>query len=152
MEMEELTKFVKKFVDLNKMNFPFEDVQIIGKEYYLLNPKTKKLIEGVKFPPFSLGLPLARKGKLFEPSMALLQMLAPFTNKKVKVDSKSAWLFACGRDLFENSIVERFGDDSFVIVLNNKDEVLGYAVKTKDKGKILYKNVIDIGDYLRREK
>ena len=100
-----------------------------------------------------------KSGKFF-PSFNLLTMLAKGVANKVVVEKKAAWLFICGRDIFQNGILAVHGSrrkGNHTLVLNELGDCLGFgrivcnlnmAVK---KSEIAVKNISDIGDFLRRE-
>lgn len=127
-----------------------------GQRYYLLNPRLKGLV-GNEF--FYAGLYLGKvKNGVFFPSFNLLKMLVNVATNKVILEKKAAWLFICGRDLFQNGIVKKQGSQrrgDFTLVLNEFGECLGFgrtAVSLESsEGKVVVKNVLDIGDFLRRE-
>jgi ribosome biogenesis protein Nip4 len=126
--------------------------------YFLLNRELKELAEKCG-GWFSAGTYLGEvKGGEFHPSFPLLFMIAEKAKNKVTVDDKSAWLFVCGRDLFKEGILkiegsQRKGD--YTLVFNRYGECLGYGRIVKDlkklKGGLAVKNLLDIGDFLRRE-
>jgi len=127
-----------------------------NQRYYLLNPRTKKdLLVNYYYAGLYLG---KIKNSNFFPSFNLLNMLVGAAANKIVVDMKSAWLFICGRDVFRVGIVKvmgskRKGDDT--LVLNEFGECLGFGKIMDDlassEGKLAVKNVLDIGDFLRRE-
>lgn len=98
-------------------------------------------------------------GKLF-PGFELLRRLAEEKKaNKVVVDRKSEWLFVCGRDVFKRGILSVVGsvrEGEHVLVLNSHGECLGYGRVLCDLGKakrgVVVQNVLDVGDFLRREK
>lgn len=99
------------------------------------------------------------KTEMFSPSFPLLFMLAEKSENRVFVDDKSAWLFVCGRDIFREGILTFEGMDeagSYTLVMNKHGECLGFGKITKSLGKLkkglAVKNIMDIGDFLRREK
>jgi ribosome biogenesis protein Nip4 len=70
------------------------------------------------------------------------------------VDDKAEWLFLCGRDVFGKSVVKANVNSGIALVVNSKKEVLGYGKITgelKNKERVFVKNILDRGDYLRRE-
>jgi ribosome biogenesis protein Nip4 len=109
---------------------------------------------------FYAGTYLGRivKGKLF-PGFELLTMIARKKANEIIVDKKTEWLFICGRDIFKQGIVKTIGSgrkDEHVLVLNDNGECLGYGRilcdLEKTKSGLAVKNMLDIGDFLRREK
>lgn len=149
--MENLKKFIEEFTNQKDIDFPYENVVILGKEYFFTNKNAKELSEEIKLTLNSIGIFLGIQKRKFEPSMALITMLNKFSENKIIINNKSAWLFACKRDIFEENVIEKSGFANLFLVLNQKKEVFGYAIRKKERGKIIYNNILDIGNYLRRE-
>ncbi len=128
--------------------------------YYLLNEQMKKLrLTGF----FHAGVYLGKsKGQRFFPSFQLLSMVAEKAeSRRVLVDGKAEWLFACGRDVFRRGVVKAAGSakqGTCVLVLNVRDECLGFGrvVRNPAEGgeadEVVVKNIADVGDFLRRER
>jgi ribosome biogenesis protein Nip4 len=127
--------------------------------FYLVNPTLKPL---VRESFFSAGVYLgkAKEGKFF-PSFYLLGMLAKKEANRIFLDKKSAWLFICGRDIFRKSIVRIQGPgkkDTNTLVFDEFGECLGFGrivEKLRESvmcNEIVVRNVLDIGDFLRRER
>ena len=124
--------------------------------FFLLNKTLKKL--SVK-DFFYVGIYLGKmkKGRFF-PSVNLLRMIAETKANKVIVDKKTEWLFICGRDIFKKGIKKVAGSKNkgdYTLILNVYNECLGYGKILHDldrprKG-VVIKNILDIGDFLRRE-
>ncbi len=77
------------------------------------------------------------------------------------VDKKTAWLFICGRDVFKQGILKLMGTKrkgDYTLVLNEHKECLGFGKilhdihKEREANKVVVKNILDIGDFLRRER
>jgi ribosome biogenesis protein Nip4 len=128
-----------------------------SQRYYLLNPRLKKVGQE---DFFYAGLYLGKVGKngVFFPSFNLLNMLVDVAANKIVVDQKAAWLFICGRDVFRTGIVKVMGSkhkNDATLVLNEFGECLGFGTiidsLNGSEGKVAVKNVLDIGDFLRRE-
>jgi ribosome biogenesis protein Nip4 len=86
-------------------------------------------------------------------------LLAEKKASSIIVDKKTEWLFICGRDIFKQGIVNIVGAGSkgeHVLVLNKRGECLGFGRIVCDLSKtergLAVKNILDIGDFLRREK
>jgi ribosome biogenesis protein Nip4 len=87
-----------------------------------------------------------------------LNLLVDVAANKAVVDGKAAWLFSCGRDVFGTGILKVMGSKrkgDVTLVLNEFGECLGFG-KIMDslsgsEGKVAVKNILDIGDFLRRE-
>jgi ribosome biogenesis protein Nip4 len=127
--------------------------------YYLINPALKPL---VKQDFFYAGIYLgkAKEGKFF-PSFNLLAMFAKKEANRIILDRKASWLFICGRDILGKSIMRVQGPgkkDTNTLVINEFGECLGFGrivEKLRDvaaDNKIVVRNVLDIGDFLRRER
>ncbi len=144
-EFSSLSTFMKK---VGKPSFKEEIVQEDNR-FYLLPSQVKELKETISRSTFSAGIFLGEKKRgVFKPSLAFIELLAKESNEKpVILDKKTAWLFLCGRDVFGNSLKEK-PKEGFVFVANTKKENLGLGFY--DGQNVL--NVIDRGDFLRREK
>ena len=98
-----------------------------------------------------------KKG-IFFPSFNLLKMLANVANNKIVVNPKAAWLFICGRDILKDGLVRIYGSQrrgKYTLILNKYGECLGFGriVGSFDGtgNAVLVKNVLDLGDFLRRK-
>jgi len=129
--------------------------------YFLLKPGLKELASR-NFISVGLYLGRTRRGKL-SPSFNLLRMIAREKSNKTFVDERTAWLFICGRDIFARGIMKirgrtRRGD--YTLICNHRDECLGFGEMLYDDeaqirsamNKPVISNILDIGDFLRREK
>ena len=149
-----LETFTRKFTDET-----IPDVTRIGRCYYQLEPGLRKVVEGIGkktgMQPFSAGLFLGEEvSKRFKPSIALLDIIGAKTDLWVIIDDKAEWLFLCGRDVFAASVVKSNVKHGIAIVMNSKREVLGFGLvddRVRRAEDIMVKNIIDRGDYLRRE-
>jgi ribosome biogenesis protein Nip4 len=127
-----------------------------AQRYYLLNPRLKKLINN---DFYYAGLYIGKvKNGVFFPSFNLLNMLVDVAANKVVIDGKAAWLFICGRDLFRKSILKAMGSQrrgDCTLVMNEFGECLGFGMITASleqaESKVVIRNVLDVGDFLRRE-
>jgi ribosome biogenesis protein Nip4 len=127
--------------------------------FYLINPALKPLVlQDFFYAGVFLGK--AKEGKFF-PSFNLLGMLAKKEANRIIVDKKAAWLFICGRDVLRKSIVRVQGPgkkDTNTLVFNEFGECLGFGrIVEKLSGavgdnEVAVRNVLDIGDFLRRER
>ena len=146
--MNKLKTFCKYFTDKE-----IPDVVKIGRRYYqaeasLVSAKDKITSRDT----FSIGLPLGEEKKGFQPSLALLDILAKTSDKKAFIAKKASWLFLCKRDVFEDSILQSKVKTGLVLVQNERDENLGLGELKEHRGKKLLRAVLDRGDFLRREK
>lgn len=127
-----------------------------AQRYYLLNPHLKRIIQPNYY---YAGLYLGKvKNGVFFPSFNLLNMLVPVAMNKVVIDRKVAWLFICGRDLFREGITKAMGTQrkgEFTLVMNEFGECLGYGrivgSLNQSESRVVVQNVLDVGDFLRRE-
>lgn len=120
-----------------------------GRKYFII-PSEMLRHEKTIFPALStIGLFLGEtKNNAFFPSLALLTILAKQSQKKAFVTDKAAWLFLCGKDIQNESIIKKNSKEGIILVQNKNDENLGYGKITKTG----IKNILDRGDYLRRER
>jgi ribosome biogenesis protein Nip4 len=127
-----------------------------AQRYYLLNPALRKV---VRSDFFYAGLYLGKvKNGVFFPSFNFLNMLVPIASNKIILDRKTAWLFICSRDVFRKGIKRIMGSQrkgDFTLVVNEFGECLGFGMFTRDLEEastdVVVRNVLDIGDFLRRE-
>ncbi len=101
------------------------------------------------------GKLLGRTKGEFIPSASLLRELGKMQGpNKVWVDERVGWLFVCGRDVFGENIIKNEGglaeDACFLVMMG--DDCLGYCRVETRGGKMLLKNLFDLGDFLRRER
>jgi len=127
-----------------------------GDRYFLLNRDLKDIINR-DFYYAGTYLGKVKRAKFF-PSFDLLAILARGKSNKVVLDNKTAWLFICGRDIFQKGITATEGStskSSHTLILNEFRECLGFGkiicnLDKKSVGAVI-KNISDIGDFLRRE-
>jgi ribosome biogenesis protein Nip4 len=147
MKANSYDEFVKIFFD-NPPKF-LEKVVEDENRFYLLSKNVSDVKEKISRSVISSGLFLGEIVKReFYPSLALVDLMSKESDKKIVLDKKAAWLFLCGRDVFDKSIIVKKATDGIVFVQNQHDENLGIGVF---KGKIVM-NLLDKGDFLRREK
>ncbi len=110
-------------------------------------------INNVKSNPTSNN---KNSSKQFIPSPAFPDLLSDKSGKKVNINSKAEWLFLCGRDVFESSVMKKnsglsstgLKPGNLVLVQNERDENLGVG----RAGEKIIKNLLDKGSYLRDER
>ncbi len=126
-----------------------------AQRYYLLNPALRKIAK----PDFYYaGLYLGKvKNGVFFPSFNLLNMLVPVAANKVVLERKAAWLFICGRDVLNKGIKKATGSlqkGDYTLVMNEFGECLGFGAVFggfERADGVAVRNVLDVGDFLRRE-
>ena len=144
----------------NQISFNKELIVEKNQRFYLFNPRLKK---DVQYDFYYAGLYLGKIGKNggFFPSFNLLNMLVDAVANKIVIDQKASWLFICGRDVMRKSIIRVQGPgkkDTNTLVFNECGECLGFGrivEKLRDSANnnvISVRNVLDIGDFLRRER
>jgi ribosome biogenesis protein Nip4 len=155
--MKQLTVFADRF----GATLPFNPELVTKKDdrYYLIFPELEKI---VKDDFFYAGLYLGKdRTGMFFPSFNLLNMLAKSAQNKVILDRKAAWLFICGRDIFRKGVVRVFGSKrrgDATLVFNEFGDCLGFGkilagltLEVGGKDCVAVENVLDVGDFLRRE-
>jgi len=153
-----MVKPIDYFVSLFGASISLDESLVVKKNnrYFLLSASLKKL--PLK-DSFYAGTYLGKvKNERFFPGFGLLRMMAEKKTNKVVVNKKTEWLFICGRDVFKRGIVKTIGSarkGDHVLVLNRYDECLGFGRVVSDlrreEESVVIKNVLDIGDFLRRE-
>jgi ribosome biogenesis protein Nip4 len=139
-----------------KIGFNPEFIVEKSQRYYLLSPRLKGMLQG---DFYYAGLYLGKvKNGVFFPSFNLLNLLVDVAANKVVVDRKAAWLFICGRDVFRTGILKVMGSKrkgDATLVMNEFGECLGFGKIISSfggsEGEVVIKNVLDVGDFLRRE-
>jgi len=144
---DDLNAFTRKFTDKK-----IEDVILNRDIYYLASPELLEIKNQINETPFSLGVPLGKRGTPFKPSAYLLEMLSERSTNKIFVNSKAEWLFLCERDMFTESVIKDTSKGKMFLVQNERDENLGLGKKVQKGSKTIIKNVFDRGDFLRRER
>ncbi len=153
-----MIKVIEDFVRRFNAEIRLDETLLVkkGNSYFLLNDTLKKLV-AKDFFYAGLYLGKAKKDRFF-PSFNLLRIIAEAKANKVVVDKKTEWLFICGRDIFKRGIKNVVGSKnrgSYTLILNMKSECLGYGKILHDLDKpgkgVVIKNILDIGDFLRRE-
>lgn len=147
--MEKIKKFIENFCSLEKINL--NCIHKIGKKYFYFNNEILDLKNKINKEIFSAGLFLGEDRQEFKPSLALLEILSKHSAKKVFINREAEWLFTCGRDVFQKSIIKMNVDSGLVLVQNEQDENLGYG-RIITGNKIFIKNILDKGNYLRMER
>jgi ribosome biogenesis protein Nip4 len=153
-------KILYDFVAQFNAKLQLDEIQIVKNRnrFYLLPKHLKQHApKGFFYAGTYLG---AVKGRSFFPSFLLLQMIAQQKANKLIVDKKTSWLFICGRDIFKKGIIKdsNLKKDDYTLILNDRNECLGFGkmlinLRAEiDLNKIAVKNILDIGDFLRREK
>lgn len=154
-----MIKEISDFASLFGSNLSLNEDFVVKKQdrYYLVNETLKKVLSD---DFFCAGIFLGKtvEGKL-SPGFELLRLLAGMKANKIVVDKKTEWLFICGRDIFKQGIIKIIGSGrkgEHVLILNANQECLGYGriLCDMNNGKrgLAVKNVLDVGDFLRREK
>ncbi|MBW2987514.1 hypothetical protein KY336_03090, partial [Candidatus Woesearchaeota archaeon] len=122
--MKDLLEFISIFT---KKKF---DIIEIKKRFFIANKEQIEMMEKIKekegIVPEMVGTFLGEiSKKKFKPSLALLELLARHSERKVFVDDKAEWLFLCGKDVFKESVKKCNVKSGLVLVQNKKDENLG---------------------------
>lgn len=135
----------------------------IGSSYYHIPDTLKKTMEHIGRKPAHAGLfmgTLDERKKAFHPSLGLLDWLLARTQKKVVLGAKGAYLFTCGRDALKPSVLfvpEGARTQDKILVCGEDGGLLGLGrlVRLPERAgsdAVIIKNILDIGDYLRRER
>lgn len=141
--MQDIHKFISQFTEKKY------SVVRNKNRCYMAEPEMERLLQ---HRPASIGIFLGTEGKeRFLPSLGLLSILAKDSSRKVCVNEKAEWLFICGRDVFGDSVTKWGASSGLVLVQNQKGENLGLGFIKQSGQKKLVKNILDIGDFLRRK-
>jgi ribosome biogenesis protein Nip4 len=153
-------KAIHDFVAQFNTNLALDESLIVRSRnrYYMLSKTLKQQApKGFFYAGTYLG---AVKGASFFPSFLLLQVISQQKANKLVVDKKTAWLFICGRDIFKKGILKdnNMKRGEYTLILNGHNECLGFGkmlinLRAEiDLNKTAVKNILDVGDFLRREK
>ncbi len=131
-----------------KPSFGFEK---IGKDFFLKNEYLDGLnLNNSRF--VAKSLPLGKVDSFFRPSLFLLELLSKESDNKIFVNPTAEWFFLCGRDIFPENVLKSNTSGKVFLVQNEFDENIGLGMRSKIKGRRVIKNLLDRGDFLRREK
>jgi len=126
-----ITQFISRFTE-KKLDF-----LKIGNKFYHADPSLVKISRREKKEPYSIGMFLGQKKDGFVPSLPLLEWLSKNSEKKIFINEKAAWLFLCGRDALEQSIIKKNIQSGLVLVQNENDENLGYGIYQDNMVKLM---------------
>lgn len=149
--MKDLNIFLQDFGI--KMDFDEKEIIRVNTKRFLVKEELQKFILD-KDKLTYIGKYLGKTKKDFIPSFILLDEIAEKKVNKIYLDRKAAWLFVCGRDIFEKNIMKmegKFEEGNFFLVMM-EDYCLGYGKADLFEGKKILKNLFDRGDFLRRER
>ena len=153
--MKNITDFVKQF-----------GIEINWKKKRLLRQNEKMFLIKDDLRPyvaknfFHAGIYLGKtRDNRFLPSFYLLRLIATKNASKIMVNKKTEWLFTCGRDVFRQGVVEVSRSkrkSEYSLIMNEENECLGFGkmlsnFDQQDK-RLVVRNILDIGDFLRRER
>lgn len=152
-----LKLFLKRFgVQINLSEALIDEV---NEKFFLLNNTLKEITVRIPEKYYHAGVLIGTlRNGAFLPSFPLISMIADKVENKVFVNDKTAWLFICGRDIFKEGITNVEGSPKkgdYTLILNKYGECLGFGVikqnpQKAEKG-VVIQNILDIGDFLRRE-
>ncbi|HII72577.1 TPA: hypothetical protein HA265_07510 [Candidatus Woesearchaeota archaeon] len=151
--METIHDFMVKFTERS-----LPDIHELRNRFYQTTPDILEVMKtadaNLNREPELAGLFLGEmKGKVFRPSLALLEELGRISDQKVVIDDNAEWLFLCGRDVFGKSVLSSEVKSGLALITNRRDEVLGLGnvLNLSNKENKAITNLMDRGDYLRRE-
>ena len=132
------------------------------RQFFLIPANWMKLLEEIdQFEISSLGLKMGEvvKGR-FRFSLQTIDILAKITDHKIIVSERGAEAFTYGRSILKESVLNLQSGlerGSRVLVMNEEGDCLGIGSLTIDsnrldrlsKDKLVVKNLVDIGAYVR---
>jgi len=143
-----MKEFIEKFTDIKI----FDETRQIGRKTFFVPPQLRNL--DIEMEPYSIGTFLGETKKTFKPSISMIDIISKHSISKVFVNKDAEWLFLCGRDIQGQSIVKADTKKGLALIQNERDENLGYgkfATGLARDDRIVIKNILDKGDFLRRE-
>ena len=108
--------------------------------------------------PFVIGIQVAvALGRLLVPALGMLSIMKRHRispeNHYIVVGEKAALLFTYGRDVFGESVVSlkqrNRCKDTPLIVATSQGDLLGFGRPVRRNGRLLIRNLLDVGWYLR---
>ncbi len=147
-------------------DFLRENVILVNdsKEVFALSKDLSNFIKRFKLNYVCIGIKVGEVGcRRFRFSLEGTFYLIKRERKKVYVDERGEMLFLYGRDIFARSVVgitDDVKENDIVFVCNTKGDILGLGKSRFDAGKykevdedrVVVENLIDRGEYLRKEK
>ncbi len=119
------------------------------KELFWVSEDLERYLMDLEKHPFCVGFYLGYiKKNSFFPSLQFITNFGRYGKRRVFVKEKGELMFTLGRDILKESVIKEEGDPrigDLVFVLNERGECIGIAEKRKN----FYKNVLDIGWYIR---
>lgn len=154
-----IMKIIEEFANKFGSNISFANEYTINRDerLFLIDKKLKKYPKGFFYAGLYLGK--IKNGKII-PSLVFLSILSRNEANKVFLNNQASWQFICGKDIFFKGLLSYKGaiiKGDLSLVLNSHNDCLGYGkvvsnIDRKEKNQIFLKNLLDIGDFLRREK
>lgn len=154
--MNKIIGFAKQFTNENIPEI--SNVVKMGRKYNLESEsvtKLKNLIDSrSKGQIHSIGLCLGElKDGKFKPTVNFLNIISKHNPAHAKVNKKGETMFLYANSLLAESIISMNRNDGCVLVVNEKNESLGYgSIKLNRHGQLLITNDFNISDFLKREK
>ena len=137
-----MKEFIQKFTSNE-----FGHIVQTGNRFFMLNHKLEEAMKKNSIQPEYMGAYLGyMQNSKFVPIFMLLDILSKQTKRTAVINKKQEWLFTNKKDL--NTKGKTDVKEGLVIVLNSWKQVLGLG---EIKGSRI-KNILDIGDFMRRER
>ncbi|MFT4310899.1 MAG: hypothetical protein ACMXYC_04690, partial [Candidatus Woesearchaeota archaeon] len=105
----------------------------IHKKAYMVSEELLRVAQQLNEHVVSMGTYMGYvRGEHFFPSLACVDYLSEHAlTNTVVVDDKSAWLFTCKRDVFEDSILEKKGEGPLFLVFSMHNQCVGIGLYKK---------------------
>ncbi len=137
----------------SNLEFKEERVLRLNNQYFLLNDNIRGAILDKNLLVYA-GEYIGKDQRHFVPSSILLGKLGEESStNKAFVEQDAGWLFVCGKDIFEENIIDFTGrltlGQYYLIMMG--DACLGYGRYETSANRRVIHNIFDIGDFLRRE-
>ena len=137
-------------------NAEVSNIHKIGRNYFLVTDDVWELREKITRDPFAMSIYLGQEKNHFIPSPAAVDMVSRLEGsdrKKIFINKKAEWLFLCGRNVLQDSILKNPNNvkEGLVLVQNETGENLGYGIFQQQGKDLVIKNLLDKGQYLRVE-
>ena len=153
MTNEKLIDFISRFTD-----HKIDESKIIksGRNYFYVSSQLKELKDNIGKDMFSLGIFVGEEKNEFMPSPGAIDIISKLPGsekRKIFINKKAEWLFLCGRNILEQSVIKNPNNlhEGIVLVQNESDENLGYGIFKQEGKDLIIKHILDKGAYLRMD-
>ncbi len=133
------------------------------KEVYAVTPGLAEFLENTGLKAVAAGIKVGEVGKRLRLTLEGTFFLVKTKKKRIYVNRKGEMLFLYGRDIFASSVMKASPDireNDVVFVCNTRGDILGIGksrydgdrIRSVEEDRVVVENLVDRGEYLRKEK